>query len=62
MIKYSIIFIDIMCNDYFFAQITYKYCHLFVLNLDEVRKEVYTKYPSLNNKKNVKLYLSNNKR
>lgn len=62
MIKYTLIYIDIMCNDYFFAQITYKHCPLFILNLEEVRKEVYTKYPSLNNKKNVKLYLSNNKR
>ena len=62
MIKYSIIFIDIMCNDYFFAQITYKYSPIFVLDLKEIREEVYKKYPSLNNKKEVKIYLSNNKR
>ena len=51
-----------MCNGYFFAQITYKYSPIFVLDLKEIREEVYKKYPSLNNKKEVKIYLSNNKR
>ena len=51
-----------MCNNYFFAQITYKYSPIFVLDLKEIREEVYKKYPSLNNKKEVKIYLSNNKR
>ena len=62
MIKYTLIYIDIMCNDYFFAQITYKYSPIFVLDLKDIREEVYKKYPSLNNKKGVKIYLSNNKR
>lgn len=62
MIKYTLIYIDIMCNGYFFAQITYKYSPIFVLDLKEIREEVYKKYPSLNNKKEVKIYLSNNKR
>ena len=62
MIKYTLIYIDIMCNDYFFTQITYKYSPIFVLDLKEIREEVYKKYPSLNNKKGVKIYLSNHKR
>ena len=57
---YKVIYLDIMIRGLFVCQLTYKYCPLFRIEIEELEKFVLEKRPTLRNKK-FTIAFSNNR-
>lgn len=57
---YRVVYLDIMLRDLFVCQLTYRYCPLFPIESEELRKFVLEKRPTLRNKK-FTIAFSNNR-